>query len=169
MTEGGHPPAAELDRALPLTPPGEPSLPAQPFDLWQAARAELGRTDRYQLQAFANEHDLPTGSYGCYWLGRAILAAAVYDQDFATNPRALNLVRAILTRWRNQDAYGSDTPTYQALRREQQYDILRSQPWRVATAPRAHPQPSTGRAGAPRTVSSTTVACTILGFASDGG
>ncbi len=161
--------APVLGEGRSLPPPGQPPLPAAPVELWRAARAELRRTDLHQLQAFASEHDLPTGGHGSYWLGRAILAAAAYDADFATNPRARNLVRAILIRWRNQDAYGSDTPTYQASRREQQHDILRSQPGRVAAAPRAHPQPSIGRGGASRTASGATVACTILGFASDGG
>lgn len=167
-TEGGISPAPERTVDIPLPPPGEPSLPEAPRALWQATRTAHRPADLYQLEAFANEHDRPTGGAGCYWVGRAILAAAAYDVDFATNPRALNLVRAILTRWRNHAAYGTDTPTYQALRREQPHASIRPQPGRIAATQRAHPQPYAGRTRGGDAASDTTVACTFLGFAADG-
>ena len=157
---------------LPPPPAGEPALPADPLELWQAARGELRRFDLHQLQAFANEHDRPTQGAGRYWLGRAILAAATYDPTFATNPRALNLVRAILTRWRNHAAYGSDTPTYQHAQ-ETQYAHIQPQPGRLAAAGRPRQCPSAGRAADARTGAerdtADRVACTLIGVAPDGG
>ncbi|MDP9316928.1 MAG: helix-turn-helix domain-containing protein [Chloroflexota bacterium] len=148
--EGRDAPTVDGKQDLPPPPAGEPALPADPITLWQSARGELRRFDLHQLQAFANEHDLPTDGYGRYWLGRAILAAAAYDPDFVTNPRALNLVRAILTRWRNHAAYGSDTPTYHSTKEEHSHESLSS-------TRRPDPVPVTG--GRDR------AACTIVGLA----
>ncbi len=97
----------------PPTPDGQPSLSDHPLRFWQTVRITIGSADHHQLHLLATEHDNPTGGFGHYWLGRAILAAVATDATFATNPRALNLVRAILRRWQRERSYGSDTKAYQ--------------------------------------------------------
>jgi hypothetical protein len=94
--EGGSVPAPGTDPEIPLPPVGEPALPATPVALWEAARTACRPADLHQLAALANEHDESTNGAGRYWVGRAILAATCSNAQFATMPRALNLVRAIL-------------------------------------------------------------------------
>ncbi len=85
-----------------------------PLTLWQSIREAVQSLDAQRLQVLVAEQDAATGGCGAYWVARAILAAVATDATFATNPRALNLVRAILTRWQREGSYGSDTPAYQA-------------------------------------------------------
>ncbi len=149
------------------TPPGERPLHADPLLLWQTGRAEVKPLDEAQLQTLAAELDGPTGGYGRYWLGRAILAATTCDAGFATNPRALNLVRAILRRWQHEHSYGSDTRAYQS-KLEQRHDAPRSSQQRLATPVGRHSHQSdqrTARAdGRPSSRSLAITACTIVGY-----
>jgi hypothetical protein len=155
------------------TPPGEPPLTADPFALWHAARARCHPLDDAQLRLLAAEADRATGSYGCYWLGRAILAASLTDPHLASNPRALHLVRAILRRWQRAHAFGSDTPAYTSASQERCHVTPRSSLQQLAVPRRPdhgiHAKRSdlTGHAAAP-TISSP-AAYTIIGLEPDGG
>ncbi len=163
--EGGRgtPPRID-DQALP-TPAGERPLHADPWTLWQTGRAVVDPLDAAHLHALADSLDGPTGGYGAYWLGRAILAASVCDPLFATNPRALNLVRAILRRWMQEHSYGSDTGAYHA-RLEARHDRARAPEQRLA-APRGRapqqPHDRTPGSHRPERATAPLAACTIIG------
>ncbi len=167
LIDGGKPSTP----ALPLgddedTPCGEPPLPAPPFVLWQTARSHLQPLDEAHLCALVAEIDGPTNGFGAYWLGRAILAASMTDSGFATNPRALNLVRAILRRWRREGSYGSDTPTYQT--RQEHHHAPPSRPtaqWSDTDRRPARPAVPAGHAAVRPTRAT---ACTIIGRDADG-
>ncbi len=153
------------------TPPSERPLHAAPYTLWQTGRVTVQSLDMAQLQTLAADLDEPTGGYGSYWLGRAILAANVCDAEFATNPRALNLVRAILRRWTHEHSYGSDTRAYQS-KLESRNVQSRPTEQRLA-APRGRPayQPRTGtpRSHGPSASRSPAITtCTIVGYDPDG-
>ncbi len=160
---------ASTDRGVtqPATPPGERPLHADPLHLWLTGRAEVRPLDEAQLQTLAAELDGPTGGYGSYWLGRAILAANACDPGFGTNPRALNLVRAILRRWQHEHSYGSDTRAYQS-KLEQRHDASRSSQQRLAAPVGRHSLLSDhGAARADGRASSRSLAitaCTIIGY-----
>ena len=108
--EGGSPPPAKKSPGRPASPPpAPPTLPpltAHPTALWARACGTPRPTDPDQLATLAAAHDAPTGGYGWYWVGRAILAASL-DADV----RSLRKVRAILDRWQAEAAYGSDRYT----------------------------------------------------------
>lgn len=108
--EGGSPPPAKKSAGRPASPPpAPPNLPpltAHPTALWARACGTPRPTDPDQLATLAAAHDAPTGGYGWYWVGRAILAASL-DADV----RSLRKVRAILDRWQAEAAYGSDRYT----------------------------------------------------------
>ncbi len=148
------------------TPSGEPPLPAPPFALWQTARNALQPLDEAHLCALVAELDGPTNGFGAYWLGRAILAASMTDPGFATNPRALNLVRAILRRWRREGSYGSDTAAYQTRQEHTHAPPHRPTPTGAhadrrsthTTVPAGHAAMRPARA----------TACTIIGRDADG-
>ena len=99
------PPGDDSIGAPPPPPDGQPSIGAHPLALWETACATPRKTDPIQLAMFASEHDPPTGGYGWYWVGRAILAATLFS-----DVRTLGKVRVILDRWRREDSYGSDMP-----------------------------------------------------------
>ncbi len=126
------------------TPLDSPQLPDEPLALWRSVRQTPRPMDDHHLLALIADHEAPTDGYGAYWVARAILAADTTDGAFATNPRALNLVRAILQRWRREQTYGSDTPAF--VQRQQSS----AEHPRKATAPRAtatvSSPPSTERA-----------------------
>jgi hypothetical protein len=147
-------------------PPHEYPLSADPLELWRSGRTEVRRLDEAQLQSFAAALDAPTGGYGRYWLGRAILAAHACDPSFATNPRALNLVRAILRRWTHEGSFGSDTRAYQSLQ-EQRHDTAAPSLQRLGDPRRRFADQSHQRAprrDASRGAWSRTIApCTIIG------
>jgi hypothetical protein len=82
------------------------TLPAHPVDLWRRACSTWRPIDDDQLALLASEHDATTEGHGWYWVGRAILAAALVEEV-----RALTKVRRTLERWRAEDSYGSDVPT----------------------------------------------------------
>ena len=166
-TEGGRdapPPADTWDRPVP-TPPGERSLHADPWSLWQIGRAAVAPLDEAQLRTLAADLDGATGGYGRYWLGRAILAGSVCDARFATNPRALNLVRAILRRWQAEHAYGSDTRAYQS--RLEHRDAHTRVPAQRLAAPRGgdgnQSHHRTAWPDAPARPGPRITACTIIG------
>ncbi len=150
------------------TPSGEPPLPAAPFVLWQTARSALQPLDEAHLCALVAELDGPTEGFGAYWLGRAILAASMTDEGFATNPRALNLVRAILRRWRREGSYGSDTAAYLT---RQEHTHAAQPPSRPAPkgsyTDRRPARPAVPAGHAPVRPTRAT-ACTIIGRDADG-
>lgn len=165
-------PGAHVQSALesPEAPNGEPALPAAPWALWQAARSTPQPLDEAHLCTLAAEHDGSTDGFGAYWLGRAILAASMSDTTFASNPRALNLVRAILSRWKREGSYGSDTVAYQS-RQEQRHDDqagFSSHPAHARTD--AHRRIAHGSLSAAHRRSSPARAtiCTIVGRHADG-
>lgn len=116
---GGCAPLPPLQNIGTLPPPAPPSgeqfdahprwaagvLPAHPLDLWRRACTARRAIDDDQLAVLASEHDVATGGHGWYWVGRAILAAAL-SEDIHTVAK----VRRTLERWRAEDAYGSDAP-----------------------------------------------------------
>jgi hypothetical protein len=102
------PPAAALWEAHPQWVRGV--LPAHPRDLWRRACAARRPIDDDQLEALASEHDGSTGGHGWYWVGRAILAAALSE-----DVRGVAKVRRTMERWRLEDAYGSDAPITRRL------------------------------------------------------
>ncbi len=150
-----------------LAPPDEQSLPADPLTLWRAGRTEVRPLDESHLLNLASELDKATGGYGCYWLGRAILAAHVCDTQFAINPRGLNLLRAIVRRWCREHSYGSDTPAYTQLQKEQRHAPIRHEYGRMDVPRRRAPEQSRDRTLRwPSTAqhSVATTACTIIGY-----
>ena len=90
-------------RSVPIAPRGAWPLPCHPLDLWADVAAAQRPSDIRHLTALAAEHDGPTGGYGYYWLGRAMLAASLNDDI-----RSIAKLRAVLTRWRDEQSYGSD-------------------------------------------------------------
>ncbi len=149
------------------TPTGEPPLPASPFVLWQTARSRLQPLDEVHLCALVAELDGATDGFGAYWLGRAILAASMTDPGFATNPRALNLVRAILRRWRREGSYGSDTATYQT-RQEQHHAAGPQRPTPKGPYTDRRPVRPAVPAGHAAVRPTRATACTIIGRDADG-
>jgi hypothetical protein len=100
------PPVAPPDALADAHPLWVPStLPAHPFDLWRRACPNRRLIDDDQLAVLASEHDRPTSGFGWYWVGRAILAAAL-SEDI----HSVAKVRRTLERWRAEDSYGSDAP-----------------------------------------------------------
>lgn len=97
----------------PAAPSGQPALSAHPLALWRHACPRHRPIDAPHIQLLAAEHDPPTGGHGLYWVGRAILAAALLD-----DVRVITKVRTILNRWRAERAYGSDLPGRPAERVE---------------------------------------------------
>jgi hypothetical protein len=65
--------------------------------------------DIQQLELLIGEHDVSTGGYGAYWVGRAVCAANLSDDQ----PR-IAFIKFILDRWRSEDRYGSETKEYEA-------------------------------------------------------
>ncbi len=149
------------------TPSGEPPLPAPPFALWQTARNALQPLDEAHLCALVAELDGPTNGFGAYWLGRAILAASMTDPGFATNPRALNLVRAILRRWQREGSYGSDTAAYQT-RQEHTHAAGPQRPTPKASYTDRRPARPAVPAGHATVRPTRATACTIIGRDADG-
>ena len=105
---GTQPPPAtppdHLMSAHPLWVLGD--LPAHPLDLWRRACSTRRTIDDDQLSLLASEHNRTTGGHGLYWVGRAILAAAL-SEDI----HSVAKVRRTLERWRSEDSYGSDAPS----------------------------------------------------------
>jgi hypothetical protein len=97
------PSSAAARRDAPATPPDQPPLADHPLDLWTDLYPAPRPIDLRQLDALINQHDQATGSYGAYWTGKAILAAAL-THDQPTIP----MINAILDRWRVTASYGSD-------------------------------------------------------------
>ncbi len=126
------------------TPPSNPPLPAAPLTLWHSVRLTTRPMDDIRIQALIADHDTSTDGYGAYWVGRAILAADATDASFATNPKALNLLRAILQRWRREQAYGSDTPAFVQRQQTSTDHSRKAVPSRATLT--ASGSPSTGRA-----------------------
>lgn len=91
----------------PRTPEGAPPLPASPLAIWQGDADQISQRDQHQLALLSAEYDAKTNGYGAYWLGRAILAA---DTCLREKGRALtlNYIRGILSRWSQDDQWGSD-------------------------------------------------------------
>ena len=90
------------------TPANEWALPSHPVALWNEFAERQRPGDAMLLSALAAEHDAPTGGFGLYWLGRAILTASL-----AENMRSIAKPRAVLARWREEASYGSDLPQRQ--------------------------------------------------------
>jgi hypothetical protein len=109
-TEGNLPPTSA---APPLPPAGEPALTATIGELWRMVRPHGRPIELQHLATLAGEHDAPTGGYGLYWVGRAILAASI-SQDV----RGVKVIKFILESWRERNAYGSDAPQRQRKREE---------------------------------------------------
>jgi hypothetical protein len=110
------------------------SLPKHPRELWRAACPDARPIDNEQLAALAAEHDEPTGDHGWYWVGRAVLLAAINE-----DVRSIGKLKAILTRWRTEDSYGSDParPTAKEIGSERP---PRERPARPVAAPRREQQ-----------------------------
>lgn len=92
---------------MPPIPPDANPLPAPLLALWQGDRLSISRREQHQLAMLAVEYDAPTGGYGAYWLGRAILMADIClgDRD---QPLSLAYVRTMLRRWQREGSWGSD-------------------------------------------------------------
>lgn len=135
-----------------LPPPADPSeelfdihphwvagaLPAHPLDLWRRACAARRPIDDDQLAMLASEHDAATGGNGWYWVGRAILAAAL-SEDIHTVAK----VRRTLERWRAEDTYGSDAPA--ARRPQAVVSAAAPRPGRSTVEPRPGRTPLSAR------------------------
>ncbi|NCC35309.1 MAG: hypothetical protein EOM24_25350, partial [Chloroflexia bacterium] len=70
------PAPAAPSAAIPPTPPSAPPLPDALLHLWQGDATTITPRDRQQILMLAAEYEAPTGGYGAYWVGRAILIAA---------------------------------------------------------------------------------------------
>jgi hypothetical protein len=101
-------PSAPPRQEPPAPPPGLPPLHDHPLDLWADIYATPRPIELRQLAALASEHDAATGGHGAYWTSRAILAAALVNEQ-----PGIKLIKTILDRWRTGDCYGSDAPTYE--------------------------------------------------------
>ncbi|NNJ10609.1 hypothetical protein EKD04_009735 [Chloroflexales bacterium ZM16-3] len=91
----------------PPTPPAEEfPLGHHPLAMWHMVCPITDNLDDGALAQLASEHDVPTGGYGWYWVGRAILAVKLGGEvrDW------LAAVRSTLRRWRSEGSYGSDRP-----------------------------------------------------------
>lgn len=90
----------------PDPPSGEPALPANIEDLWAKACPTARPIDLEQLAALASEIDQISDDmkgYGPYWVGRAILMAAI-NEDI----RSVGKIKVILNRWKDENSFGSD-------------------------------------------------------------
>lgn len=105
---------------IPPTPPDEWALSAHPVDIWQSACPDHRPIDLKHLAALVKAHDTPTGGFGLYWVGRAILAASL-----SSNIRSIKAVKTVLDRWAGGQGYGTDTPAYE--RRKERYGQQRSE------------------------------------------
>lgn len=105
----GNPAAREVPVTgpIPVAPPEEPALPADPLTLWQADRGQVSQRDQFQLELLAGQYDRATGGYGAYWLGRAILLA-----DLCLEPKGqratIPYLKRMLKRWHADQCWGSD-------------------------------------------------------------
>jgi hypothetical protein len=54
----------------------------------------------------ATEYNLPTGGYGWYWVGRAIMVTAMGPEPSDWWAK----LRVVIRKWRDTDSYGSDAP-----------------------------------------------------------
>jgi hypothetical protein len=97
-------------------------LPAHPLDLWRRACSTRRLIDDDQIAMLASEHNKATDGHGWYWVGRAILAAAL-NEDIHTVAK----VRRTLERWRSEDSYGSDAPTTRRPPSGKAYSATRSE------------------------------------------
>jgi len=107
---------------IPPPPDGEPPLAAHPLVLWRDACPDSRDLDIKIFATLASEHNATTNGHGLYWLGRAILAAALASGG---DVRSANYVRAILDRWKREQAYGSDTPSYERKRQTNEGRLTR--------------------------------------------
>lgn len=90
----------------PDPPSGEPMLPANIEDLWAKACPTARPIDIEQLAALASEIDQISDDmrgYGPYWVGRAILMAAINE-----DVRSIGKIKVILNRWKEENSFGSD-------------------------------------------------------------
>lgn len=109
-SHGQQPAPAELPPALttiPVAPAGAEPLPAPVLALWQGDEPALSRRELHQLALIAAEVDGPSGGFGAYWLGRAILMADLCLGDRG-QARSLAYLRRVLRRWREEGSWGSD-------------------------------------------------------------
>src|SRR5690606_31064904 len=60
-----------------------------------------------QLAMLADSYDGPTGGFGAYWLGRAIILADLCLSERG-RPLSLSYVRSMLRRWAQEGSWGSD-------------------------------------------------------------
>lgn len=136
------PPVSATPPPEPLAPPaapaGAPALSAHPLDLWAQACTDVRPIHAGQLATLAAEHDGATAGHGWYWVGRAILAAALTEDI-----RQTSKVRITLDRWRSTESYGSERSTTHA---EQNNAAGRADAGRPAAPHQRH----AGRSRAPR-------------------
>jgi hypothetical protein len=99
--------------ALPSAPTGAEPLSAPILTLWQGDGPAVRRRDLHQLALLAAEYDGPTGGYGAYWLGRAILMADLCLGD-REQPITVPYVRRVLKRWCEEASWGSDREAVEA-------------------------------------------------------
>lgn len=107
ITTPDTPPALTNPPAAPI---GAEPLSAPILTLWQGDQPALRRRDVHQLALLAAEYDGPTGGYGAYWLGRAILMADLCLGD-REQPITVPYVRRVLKRWCEEGSWGSDRET----------------------------------------------------------
>lgn len=100
-----------------------------PLDIWQTTAVAPQTSDTTCLVALATKHDAFTGGHGWYWIGHAILSAAMSRREI----RSPKFIAVILDTWRAEDSYGADSEAY------------REKAERPRLAPR--PRPATPSAG----------------------
>lgn len=128
-------------------PAGHPPLPDGLEALWQGDRGAVSPRERHQLAMLAAELDGPTGGYGAYWVGRAILIA---DRCLAERgqPLSVNYLRSMLRRWQREGSWGSDLEGEAG-------EVLSSQPATMSAWPRSTSLARPTRADEPTTVAPT--------------
>jgi hypothetical protein len=84
-----------------------PALPAPVLTLYRDLTGSRAIGDKHRLTHIANTFDKPSGGFGMYWLGQAILMA---DQCLAPwgKPISFPYIRSILKRWAREGTWGSD-------------------------------------------------------------
>lgn len=98
----GRPPKIAQPLPAPPTPEGEIKLEAHPVELWQEACDNVRPIDAAHIAALAAQIDERHPGFGLYWVGRAILEASLTE-----NIKSIAKVRAIVTRWLDEDSFGS--------------------------------------------------------------
>ena len=95
------------ETGVPAAPANESPLQMHPLELWARLSTQQREIDILLLRQMATDHNLPSGGYGWYWVGRAIMVTAMGPEPSDWWAK----LRIVMRQWRDTGTYGIESPT----------------------------------------------------------